>query len=87
MMAQSNKDKLKSVDEVDTPMDSEGQPPTAARLRETRKVTVVMRRPAKCGEMDLGVGDPLGEVNLLPGVDLNYLVDAVRGGLAGSLKP
>lgn len=46
---------------------------------EPTKVTVEARRAGAWGE----VGTVLGEVTLAPGVSLNFLVDAVRGGIAG----
>jgi hypothetical protein len=48
-------------------------------------LTIKLRRNARCGELDLTSGTKIAEVRLEPGVDLNYVVDALRGGLASEV--
>ena len=47
-----------------------------------RAIKIVTRRACRCGEIDLPLGEHLATVVCEHG-DLNYLVDAVRNGLAG----
>lgn len=49
------------------------------------QLTIKLRRDAKCGQVELLRGAKLAEVTLHPGVDLNYLIDAIRGGLASEV--
>lgn len=60
--------------------------PPVDRPAAVELVRVVMRRDAKCGEAELSVGDSLAEIRLPADVSLNYLVDAVRNGIAGPEK-
>jgi len=61
-------------------------PEATAKPRRREVVTVVLRKPRTIGDAELELGQVIGEVELEPGVSLNYLVDAVRNGLAGPLK-
>jgi len=45
---------------------------------------IVLRVPGKVGDRMCSEGEILGVVSLMPGVSLNYLVDAVRNGVAGA---
>lgn len=60
--------------------------PAPRKMAQTRKEEVVLRRDAVIDNKEFKVGESIGSVELPPGIDLNYLVDAVRGGLAGPKK-
>jgi hypothetical protein len=60
---------------------------TAAKFHSpgAEPLIIKLRRNAKCGSMDLLKGTRIAEVRLEPGVGLNYLVDAIRGGVASEV--
>jgi hypothetical protein len=74
------------------PQATSQQAPVAPAEPDVRMATVhaepliiKLRRNAKCGNMDLLKGTRIAEVRLEPGVGLNYLVDAIRGGVASEV--
>jgi hypothetical protein len=58
---------------------SEKKQPTA---KAGDGIVVELKQAARFGELGGAIGDPLATVLLEPGVSLNYLVDALRTGIA-----
>lgn len=65
-------------------------PPAPMQPRAKRKpvkfenpVTVVMQRSCKAGDEMLDVLDPVAEIQLRPGVSLDYLAHALTQGVCG----
>lgn len=56
----------------------------AARKRST-SMEIVLKRDMKVGDEQRQKGDRIAEIQLEPGVPLDFLVDAVHGGLAGEM--
>ena len=52
---------------------------------EIPKLRLALRRDHKVGDGYWKAGTVIAEVTLKPGVELNFLVDAVRNGLAGEV--
>jgi len=62
--------------------------PQETPVPATKKPTIVdieLRRDAKCGESSFAKGTHLARIVLDEGVELNYVVDALRGGIAGEV--
>jgi len=50
-----------------------------------RSVKIAMRREHVVGDVKRARGEAIATVQLEPGVSLNFLVDAVRSGIAGEV--
>jgi hypothetical protein len=57
--------------------------PELAAADPPRELTIVLRQARKVGEFQRDAGFELAKVTLFEGVDLNFVVDAIRGGIAG----
>jgi hypothetical protein len=68
---------------TDAPQPTDAAQPTKAKTAKADTLDVVLRRDAQVGDQQCATGRRLARVTLEPGVSLNYLVDAVRNGLAG----
>lgn len=60
-------------------------PQKVKTLSEIPKVRLALRRDHKVGDGYWKAGTVIAEVTLKPGVELNFLVDAVRNGLAAEV--
>lgn len=58
-------------------------PVPTGRAQRSDIIVITTRRPATCGEISLAAGEKIASIELKPGVSLNWLVDAVRNGVAG----
>jgi len=54
----------------------------AALAKSADGVLFALKRPAQVGDKQRQPGFALGTIKTTPGVDVNYLVDAIRDGLA-----
>ena len=66
-----------------------GSTSTAAKktAKPTAKgIVIELRRNCTVGEKQGKAGDKLGTIQLEPGVNLNFLVDAIRNDLAGEKR-
>ena len=50
------------------------------------EVRIVAKRPCKCAEQEFAGGDLVGMIRVEPQVTVNWMVDAIRSGLAGVEK-
>lgn len=54
---------------------------------ESNVVEVRIRRPLKCGNINLEPGDKIAEIKLMQGMDLNFLVSAIHNDFAKEGEP
>lgn len=59
------------------------EPQVAKVEPEVIRIPITLKRDTKVGEIHAKFGSVIAYVELAPGVSLNYVVDAIRNGVAG----
>ena len=69
------------------PAPAESNPrPAPGAAAGSRPVVIQLKRPTQVGADRCDVGHELAQITLADGCTLNYLVDAIRNGLAGPVS-